>query len=173
MTSINNAAIGAMSTQDVNTSPVESLPLPEDCGNHIKDLQPVVQGRAEKGNRPALVSLSRISPVYGCDKLAADCIRDASLNSSVAMSPNVEEYTWGIIIFFRGSPTVGKTVTVTLMIPIVTLGPLTIRISGATGETQILQQIGFYHLFRNLTILHIEGDGRMVALCITPIGESV
>jgi hypothetical protein len=76
-----------MSRQEAHAGPVETQPLPGECENHIKSLQPVVHGRAEKSLRPTQGPLARIPPVYGCDKLAADCIHDASKVSSISERP--------------------------------------------------------------------------------------
>lgn len=54
------------------------------------------------------------------------------------------------------------------MIPIVSIGALTMRIEKTTGETGTLELPGYYHLFHEESTLVIEGDGRLAALVIVP-----
>ncbi|GAA92364.1 hypothetical protein AKAW_10478 [Aspergillus luchuensis IFO 4308] len=141
---------------------VESLSIPNDCQTDIGNLRGVVERRVDKIARPQNGSLTRIPPVYGCDMLAAHSISDASKKSTTALSPNPESYTWNVVIFFRGRPTIGNTPT--LMIPIIIIGPLTVRVEG-DDASRTLNLDGQYHLFREEHMLIVEGEGRMAALC--------
>ncbi|KAH2467818.1 hypothetical protein KXV25_003705 [Aspergillus fumigatus] len=146
---------------------VESLFIPDDCQTDIRNLRGVVPRRADKIPRPQSGFLTRIPPVYGCDMLAAHSISDASKKSTTALSPNPEDYTWNIVIFFRGRPTIGNTPT--LMIPIIVIGSLTVRVDGGDHGSRTLDLDGQYHLFFKEHVLIIEGEGRMAALCVTAV----
>lgn len=88
--------------------------------------------------------------------------------SSVTLEPHITAYTWKILVFFPGRPTIGNTFTV--VIPIVSIGSLTMRISEKNGRTTVLEPAGHYHLFHKECTLDIEGDGRLAALVIVPDG---
>ncbi|KAE8383870.1 hypothetical protein BDV26DRAFT_250932 [Aspergillus bertholletiae] len=154
-----------MSEEKANSSAVESLAISEECKIDVQQLHGVVQRRVEKVPRPLKGYLTRIPPVYGCDMLAAHSIACASKESSTAFSANVEHYTWNIVIFFRGNPTIGSTPT--LMIPIVAIGDLTVRVGGRDNEMATLGMAGQYHIFHREHTLNIDGDGLLAALCVT------
>lgn len=86
--------------------------------------------------------------------------------SSANLDPNVTAYTWKILVFFPGRPTIGNTFTV--VVPIVSIGHLTMRANEKNGKTNVLKPTGHYHLFHKECILDIEGDGRLAALVIVP-----
>ena len=84
------------------------------------------------------------------------------------MNSNIADYTWKILGFFRGRPTIGNTLTV--VVPIMVMGSLTVRIEDKNGKTRALEPGGYCHLFHEECTLNIEGDGRLAALVIVPAG---
>ncbi|KAL2826905.1 hypothetical protein BJY01DRAFT_229516 [Aspergillus pseudoustus] len=148
---------------------MDSLFIPSDCAQDIQKLQANVTRRAKQIPRPSGGCLTKISPVYGCDDLAAHSISDALKAATGPLSSNTGDYTWNILIFFHGRATIGNTAT--LMIPIVTHDTCTLHVVQDGGTTAALETSSRYHVFHKLHTLEIEGDGWMAALCITALGE--
>jgi hypothetical protein len=54
------------------------------------------------------------------------------------------------------------------MIPIIVIGPLTVRVDGDRGSTT-LDLDAQYYLFLKEDVLIVEGEGRMAALCVMAV----
>jgi hypothetical protein len=86
----------------------------------------------------------------------------------MTLNSDIKTYSWKILLFFPGHPTIGRTFTA--VIPITSVGTLTVRIEKKSGETDTLELLGHYHLFHEECTLVIEGDGRLAALVIVSDG---